>query len=134
MKQDIDLYKLCDAVCDETSFIAFLEQLRLDFGDSKIREAKHPSPSYAAAANGWENTTIDAFLEAATAWARTGINQSTIPGSVLHRSFLRESSTSDAGLITDHFAGDKTKQSPAYDSGACFVVFVSSLRELFLTV
>ena len=33
------------------------------------KEANHPSPPYGPDANGWENSSIEGFLEAALAWA-----------------------------------------------------------------
>lgn len=64
-----DLNDLCEAVYDETTFIVFLNALLVDFQQSRKIEAGTPSSPYSAAAKGWENTTIDGFLEAAVAWA-----------------------------------------------------------------
>ena len=65
----LDPSDLCEAVHDEATFIMFLNALMADFQQSQKIEAETPSSPYGAAANGWENTTIDRFLEAATSWA-----------------------------------------------------------------
>ena len=64
-----DLIDLCEAVHDEATFLVFLNALMADFQQSQKMEAEKPSSPYEFAANGWENTTIGDFLEAATAWA-----------------------------------------------------------------
>lgn len=48
-----DPFDSLEAVHDEASFLAFLSALRAD----------------AARGDGWENETIETFIEAATAWA-----------------------------------------------------------------
>jgi len=57
------------AVRDETSFIAFLGALAEDRADEVRKEAVSPTSPYGAGANGWENSSIEAFLESAAAWA-----------------------------------------------------------------
>lgn len=64
-----NLAKLLDAVVDEDSFVAFLSALAADRADEVKKEKKIPSSPYGPGANGWENGTIEAFLESATAWA-----------------------------------------------------------------
>jgi hypothetical protein len=64
-----DPIDLCEAVHDEATFIVFLSALRADFQQSQKTEVATPSSPYGPAAKGWENTTIDGFLDAATAWA-----------------------------------------------------------------
>ena len=63
-----------DAVCDEATFIAFLEALGNDRADEVEKEEANPSPPYCPGANGWENGSIEAFLEAAVAWANATKN------------------------------------------------------------
>jgi hypothetical protein len=58
-----------DAVCDEATFVEFLSALAADRADEVQKEEKEPSSPYGPGANGWENGTIEAFLEAACAWA-----------------------------------------------------------------
>ena len=67
-----NLDELLEAVCDEESFVAFLAALGADRADEEQKEKQNPS--YASGANGWENETIEAFLEAATAWAEASKN------------------------------------------------------------
>lgn len=59
-----ELKRVLDAVCDEESFVCFLEALAADHADEVEKENCNPSPPYNPGANGWENGTIEAFLEA----------------------------------------------------------------------
>lgn len=59
-----------DAVCDEASFLYFLEALAADRADEVEKEKLVPSPPCVPGANGWENGSIEAFLEAASVWGR----------------------------------------------------------------
>jgi hypothetical protein len=54
-----------EAVNDEVSFIAFVAALAADHSDEVEKEKLKPSSPFGPGANGWENTTIDSFLEAA---------------------------------------------------------------------
>jgi hypothetical protein len=60
-----------DAVHDEDSFVAFVSALADDRADevSKENQSQGPSSPYGPGANGWENATIEAYLESAAAWA-----------------------------------------------------------------
>jgi hypothetical protein len=58
-----------DAVCDEDSFVAFVAALAADRADEVKKEKMKPSSPYGPGANGWENGSIEAFLESASAWA-----------------------------------------------------------------
>ena len=58
-----------DAVCDEESFVAFVSALAADRADEVAKEKAKPSSPHGPGANGWENASIEAFLEAAAAWA-----------------------------------------------------------------
>jgi hypothetical protein len=60
---------LIDQVVDETSFLQFLAALKDDWDDERAKESAAPSSPYGPGANGWQNGTIGAFLEAAMAWA-----------------------------------------------------------------
>jgi hypothetical protein len=64
-----DLMAAAEAVSDERAFIRLLQAMALDRRDEERREFVAPSSPYAAGANGWENDSIKAFLEAAAAWA-----------------------------------------------------------------
>ena len=58
-----------DAVHDEDSFVAFVSALAADRADEVNKEKASPSSPYGPGANGWENATIEAYLESAAAWA-----------------------------------------------------------------
>ena len=58
-----------DAVCDETTFVAFVRFLAADRAAEVKMEQMTPSPPYGSGTNGWENGSIESFLEAAAAWA-----------------------------------------------------------------
>jgi hypothetical protein len=64
-----DLESKLKAVCDESSFIAFLGALANDRADEIRKEKISPSSPYTSGPNGWENIGIDTFLESAAAWA-----------------------------------------------------------------
>jgi hypothetical protein len=65
----MELYELVEAVSDEKSFLAFVHALREDRELAAEAEKASPSGVYGPAQRGWENTTIESFLEAAHAWA-----------------------------------------------------------------
>ncbi|WP_425503820.1 DUF7660 family protein [Actomonas aquatica] len=60
-----------DAVCDEVSFVAFVSALASDRADELRKEEQSPSSPFGPGANGWENATVEAFLESAAAWAES---------------------------------------------------------------
>lgn len=64
-----DPFDVLEAVHDEASFVAFLDALAADRKDEVRKEKANPSSPSGPGANGWENGTIEAFLEAAVAWA-----------------------------------------------------------------
>jgi hypothetical protein len=66
---DPELHVLLEAVSDEASFLQFARRLEKDRRDSIREEALHPSSPYGPDARGWENISIEAFLESAIAWA-----------------------------------------------------------------
>ena len=69
-------HELADAVTDELSFLRFVKALTADRQDEVEKERVSPSSPYGPGANGWENHTIEDFLESATAWAEsTGFGQ-----------------------------------------------------------
>lgn len=65
-----DLHFLLESVTDENSFLAFARALVADRLDAKAKEAETPSCRYGSGANGWENGTIEEFLESAISWAQ----------------------------------------------------------------
>jgi len=55
-----------NTVIDEDSFLVFVRDLATD---SKLAEALAKTDPLDPAPRGWQNATIEQFLEAATAWA-----------------------------------------------------------------
>lgn len=66
---DRDLYDLSDAVHDEESFIVFLSALMKDRENEVQVEKANLSSAFDSDGPGWQNTTIESFLESAIAWA-----------------------------------------------------------------
>lgn len=64
----IDLDKLLDTVCDEATFIEFMQALAGDFAAEREAENGNSSGPYGPGHLGWENGTVDDFLFAAAAW------------------------------------------------------------------
>jgi hypothetical protein len=64
-----DLHALLEQVRDEPTFVAFLKALGNDFALEQELEAEHPVAPYGSGRLGWENGTVDAFLDAAAAWS-----------------------------------------------------------------
>ena len=64
-----DLQTKLAAVRDEKSFVAFVAALAGDRAEEVKKEKAEPSSPFGPGANGWENGSIEAFLEAAAAWA-----------------------------------------------------------------
>ena len=62
------LHRLVESVNDEETFLSFLIALARDREASVAAERKSPSSPYGPDAGGWENTTIETFLECASAW------------------------------------------------------------------
>ena len=58
-----------DAVHDEDSFVAFVSALAADRVEEVAKEKESASSPYGPGANGWENATVEDFLESAAAWA-----------------------------------------------------------------
>ncbi|PKM20845.1 MAG: hypothetical protein CVV11_05005 [Gammaproteobacteria bacterium HGW-Gammaproteobacteria-15] len=65
----MELEKLLDRVSDEESFLRFVRALQADRQDEVEKKMRNPSSSYSSGANGWENGSIESFLDAAIAWA-----------------------------------------------------------------
>ncbi len=76
----MELHEQLEQVHDADSFLVFARALMSDRLDSVAKEAVAASSTYEPESNGWENTRIDSFLEAAIAWAedsRFGATQGT---------------------------------------------------------
>ncbi len=70
----IDLYELADSVETEQDFLNFVQALMEDKDDEEKKEKVKTNSPWAAGANGWENGSIVAFLDAALAWGQASIN------------------------------------------------------------
>jgi hypothetical protein len=74
----MELHEQINQVTDEQSFLSFARALMLDRVAAVNTEEKSRSSPYGPDAGGWENTSIEAFLESAIAWAEVsnfGTNQ-----------------------------------------------------------
>jgi hypothetical protein len=69
-----ELEQAVETVVDEESFLQFLLALRDDREASVAAEEASPSSPYGPDAGGWENTTIERFLDTAVRWARDSVN------------------------------------------------------------
>ncbi len=69
----IDVHDSLQLVVDETTFLDFLGVLWRDRAEEVAIERVTPSPPYSAGARGWENGTIEAFLESAERGARDSL-------------------------------------------------------------
>ena len=65
----MELAKSLDSVSDLNSFLSFARLLAADRAASVRAEASSSSHPVGPAAGGWENTSIESFLEAAISWA-----------------------------------------------------------------
>lgn len=74
MSQDEELDQALELVRDEETFLQFLLALRDDREASILQEEATPSSPYGPDAGGWENTTIERFLDTAVRWARDSVN------------------------------------------------------------
>ena len=64
-----DSFQAFERVDGPAPFLEFVRALIADRLASVAAESTSPSNPYGPAAGGWENTTIEAFLEAAVRWA-----------------------------------------------------------------
>ena len=69
MSSTEQLSQLLEGVSDEKSFLRFVEALIADRKISARAQKENPAGPWGPDAGGWENTSIESFLEAATAWA-----------------------------------------------------------------
>lgn len=82
------LDKLLDDITDRDSFLEFVRALKNDREDEVEKEKSKPSKPYGPGANGWENGTIDAYLDASIAWA-VGGDKYSLPQQPSWKSFAR---------------------------------------------
>ena len=62
---------LLDKVNSEESLPAFIVALAKDRRQAVVSERENPSSGYGPDLGGWENTSIEDFLEAAASWAES---------------------------------------------------------------
>jgi len=75
-----NIFDLCEKVHDEETFLQFLTALMKDREREIELEKENPSSPYDAGALGWQNITIEGFLESSIAWANdTDINTENDP-------------------------------------------------------
>ena len=82
------MHEIAGAVCDEKPFLEFVKALIADRERAVEAEKRKPSSPYGPDAGGWENTSIDRFLEAAVPWAEDsnfGLNQGLSASNSWHR-------------------------------------------------
>ncbi len=65
----MELHKLIDTVNDEKTFLKFVAELRKDREKEVKAQSATPIDDCGRGPYGWENHTIEDFLEAAQAWA-----------------------------------------------------------------
>ncbi len=58
-----------DAVSDEVSFLRFVQALPADFAADGTKPHEKAVSPCGAGPRGWENGSVDSFLESAAAWA-----------------------------------------------------------------
>ncbi len=63
------LARLLGDVCDERSFLMFVQALVENRTEEIALEGDNPSGLFMARANRWQNETIEAVLDASAAWA-----------------------------------------------------------------
>ncbi len=85
-----DLDKMAEAVFDKRSFIDFVIALKEDREEELKSEKRKPSSPYGPGAHGWENVSIEGFLDAMAEWTdatNAMTNQPMVPDDPTWRSF-----------------------------------------------
>ncbi len=71
-----------EKVTNSETLLVFVRLLAQDKEDESTKESLSPSSPFCAGANGWQNGTIEAFLNAASDWAEStnfGLSQGIAP-------------------------------------------------------
>ncbi len=71
----MDLDEKLEQVVDRESFLEFVKALVKDREDQVRKEKVSPSSPYGPGANGWENGSIESYLDAALAWTKAWIGK-----------------------------------------------------------
>jgi predicted Ser/Thr protein kinase len=69
MSTSDDVWTALNAVNDQETFLFFVRELIEDRKHEVAREKVTPSMRYGPGVNGWENGSIESFLDAAAGWA-----------------------------------------------------------------
>jgi hypothetical protein len=70
LPEERNLYELARAVGSEADFLQFAQALLADWQDEVEQMKLRPLQTGASGPNGWENRTIEMFLEAMIAWSK----------------------------------------------------------------
>ena len=70
-----DLDKLVEQVNNRESFLLFVKALIEDRELEVAEEKKNPSPPYGSGLMGWENGSIEDYLESSVAWTEDWIGE-----------------------------------------------------------
>jgi hypothetical protein len=65
-----DLLSMAESVNDEASFAIFLKLLNKDRREALEKEKAETTSPYGPGHHGWENGSIEAFLDRAAAWSQ----------------------------------------------------------------
>ena len=65
----MELHQILEQVDDRASFFEFVRLLVLDRQRAAKQQLENPDSPYGPDSGGWENTTIDSYLDAALGWA-----------------------------------------------------------------
>jgi hypothetical protein len=65
----MDMASLLELVVDQPTFLAFVRALQADRAAALEMERRSRASPFGPDAGGWENVTIESFLECAIAWA-----------------------------------------------------------------
>jgi hypothetical protein len=69
MSEKPDLHDMAAAVDSKAAFLEFVRALIADREDDVAQQRENPSSPWGPGANGWENGSIESYLESAVAWA-----------------------------------------------------------------
>jgi hypothetical protein len=78
----MSLDEALENVTNSETLLAFVRLLAQDKEDETTKESISPSSPYGAGSNGWQNRTIEAFLNASSNWAEStnfGLTQGIAP-------------------------------------------------------
>ncbi|MEL6301744.1 MAG: hypothetical protein AAFV47_01035 [Pseudomonadota bacterium] len=86
----VNLDELLEHVNDRESFLVFARALMNDRKEEVRSEIESPSSPYGPGSNGWENGSIEAYLDAAIAWSKDSIGSGAeLPEEPAWQSFAR---------------------------------------------